>query len=135
MDISLSMTYPILDIVLLVLFGIGYMIIIRACEPHGKKALKFYKRWFFLSQGVALLIVLFMMTTERNQIPVIGYVVLLMASCLSGTFMVGGLSIVPEERAPRTKKLLKINYWVFGSVMFLTILWAIIWWKDIFSWH
>jgi len=130
------MTDAIFDIVFLTLMTIGYVLVIFLSElfyKHGNKFTKLCRKWFFLTQGSALLLVIYMMTTERNQIPVIGYLILLMASLTSGTFMLGGFSIDSKERTHQGRKLLKMSYWIFGSVVLLSILWVIIWWKELFG--
>lgn len=129
------MTHPILDIVLFVLFMFGYILTIMSIElfhKHGKRSYKFFKNWFFLSQGAALLIVLYMMTTERNQIPVIGYVFLLAINFLYGMLALSAVVIPPKERNHTGKKLLKLSKWILCSGLVLTVVWAMIWCKEIF---
>ena len=128
------MTHPILDIALFVLFTIGYMLAIMSFElfhKHEKRIFKLYRSWFFLSQGAALLIVLYMLTTERNQIPVIGYLFLLAVNFLSGTIVLAGIVVTPEERSHRGKKLFKLSKWILCIGLVLTIVWAMIWWNKV----
>lgn len=130
------MEYYILDIALFVLFMIGFILVMMSVEilgKHDKRVLKLYKSWFFISQGIALLIVLFMMSTERNQIPIIGYSFLLAVNFYAGMTTIAGVIVPPKERSPSGKKLLKLSKWTFCIGMVLTIGWAMFWWKEIFG--
>lgn len=125
----------ILEIILSILFLFGYLLVILVpfvMHKSHKKIMR-CKKWFLISQGAALLIALFMMTTERNLIPIIGYLVLGGAGVLSGTAVLGGLVVSPEERSRKGKKLLKMGYWMFSIVVVLAILWVSIWWKEIYG--
>ena len=129
MDIPEVMEYY-LDIALCVLFVIGYVLVVTSIElflKDEKRVLKRFKHWFFISQGASLLIVLFMMATERNQIPIIGYFFLLAVSYYSGTAVLVGWVVSPEERTRTGKKLLKMSKWVLFICLVLAIGWAIIW--------
>ncbi len=74
-----------------------------------------------------------MMTTERNQIPIIGYFFLIAVSFYAGTTMMTGVIALPEERSHRGKKLIRLSKQIFCIGIVLTIGWAMIWWKEIFG--
>jgi len=129
------MADTILFSIFFLLFFIGYIIVVMTPEllhKHEKKTFKLYKRWFLISQGAALSILLYMMTTERNLIPLIGFIVLLTICCFSGITAMAGWIIPPNERSARGKKLLKLSYWIVSSGLVLIIVWAIFWWKNLF---
>ncbi len=135
MDISWIMVdHPILDIALLVLFLIGYVLVTMSLGifvKHEKRVLKRYKALFLISQGAALLLVLFMMTTERNHIALLGYLFLLAVSAYSGITILIGLIVPPRERSHTGKKLLKLSKWTLCIGSVLTIAWAMIWWNKV----
>jgi hypothetical protein len=114
---------------------IGYILVIMIpfyIHNHTKISFKLYKKWFFLSQGTALIIALYLMTTERNLVPIIGYIVLIITSVFSMMAMGIEFVIPPNERSQRGKKLLRVVHWVFYCAVFLTLVWTLVWWKEIF---
>lgn len=134
------MTDVILYVSFIILVLIGYMQIImipfyveKYIQKHIKMSFKRYKKWFFFSQGAALVIALYFMTTERNLVPIIGYMVFIIASVFSMTAMGIEFVIPPHERSQRGKKLLRVVHWVFYCTLFLTLVWTLIWWKEIFG--
>lgn len=129
------MTDAILYISFIILVFTGYTLVIMmplCIHRHSKISFKLYKRWFFFSQSAALFIAFYFMTTERNLIPIIGYIVLIIACLFSGTAVLTKYVISPNERSQRGKKLLRVIHWVFYCAVFLTLVWTLIWWKEIF---
>lgn len=129
------MTDAILYISFIILVFIGYTLVIMmplCIHRRSKTSLKLCKRWFFLSQSAAFFIALYFMTTERNLVPIIGYIVLIIACLFSGTAVLAKLVIPPNERSPKGKKLLRLIQWAFYCAVFLTLVWTLIWWKEIY---
>lgn len=129
------MTDAILYISFIILVFIGYTMVIMmplCIHRRGKTSLKLCKRWFFFSQIAAFFIALYFMTTERNLVPIIGYIVLIIACLFSGTAVLAELVIPPNERSQRGKKLLRVIHWIFYCAVFLTLVWTLVWWKEIY---
>jgi len=130
------MVDTILASILLVFFFFAYVLTIffpfHISKGH-KLSIKRYKKWFLLSMGVAIFIVLYLMDTEKNLIPMIGYLFLIGVTSVFGNLALSGLVVPSEERSHKGKRLLKVSYGILASAMILTIIWVIVWWKEIYS--
>jgi len=126
----------LIPIVMLILFLVGTGTVLcffassirRAPGSHN-----ILKATFIISQGLALVILFYLMDVERNLIPILGFCGLLAVLSYCGWVMIGLLTISPNERTQKDKKSLKVGSRIFYVSTVLFISWLIIWWSEIYS--
>lgn len=127
------MVDAILYSILFVLFFFAYVLAIRLPIHKRNKSIKRYRKWFLLALATAFFIVVYLMDTEQDLIPRIGYIFLIGLGAISGSVVLSALAVSPEERSADGKKLLKLSFWVLIIVIVLAVIWISIWWKKIYS--
>jgi lysylphosphatidylglycerol synthetase-like protein (DUF2156 family) len=81
------------------------------------------KWWFYIAQGLALVLALYIMDIDQNLIPIMGFLILLLMNMYTFMMIMPGLALLPHERSPRAKKLMKIGFWLIcSSVIVFAIL-------------
>lgn len=126
----------ILDMILMVLFAIGSvsllgMLMLIFTRDH---RLSILLKWcFFVSVGLELIIIFFLMDTERQLIPILGFSFLIMTcTWFSWTSMIGLRTYVHKESS-KEARLFNIGIWGFLVSISMLIVWLSIWWKELYG--
>lgn len=126
----------ILDMILMVLFAIGSvsllgMLMLIFTRDH---RLSIILKWcFFISVGLELIIIFFLMDTERQLIPVLGFSFLIMTTTwFSWTSMIG-LRTYADKKSSKEGRLFNIGIWGFLVSASMLIVWLSIWWKELYG--
>ncbi len=124
--------------ILLVLCLIGYMsmLVLGALwyfEPGSQLSRTIFKWWFLPSQILAIVIAFYVMDVERNLIPMFGFTLLILANIYSAIIVITGVTLIPSERTPSNKKILRLSSRIFCISLVCFTSWIIIWWKQLYS--
>lgn len=130
------MKATILDIILMILFAIGSvsllgMLTFLFTRDH---RLSVVLKWcFFLSLGLELLIIFFLMDTERQLIPILGFIFLIMTTTWSSWTSMIGFRPNAAKKLSKEGRLFKFGCWSFSVSVLLLIVWVSIWWKELYG--
>lgn len=124
-----------LFILLLMVSLIGYPSLFwMSAELTGRRPdkawLKMNKLWFYIPQIIAFIIALFLMVFNEKLRPIVGFMLLALATNYLFVVLVSGFATEPEERSPRVRKLIRKISWLFSLSFVLFLAWAIICWYN-----
>src|SRR5579864_4090122 len=124
--------------IFLALCLIGYMSIVLLgalwyFKPGSELSRKLFKWWFLPSQILAILIAFYVMDMERNLITMFGFTLLVLANIYSATIVITGVTLLPSERTPSNKKILRLSSRIFCISLVCFIGWIIVWWKQLYA--
>lgn len=126
--------HDILFVLLLVISLIGYPSLfwmsaeLTDRRRPDKAWLKMNKLWFYIPQVIALFIALYLMIMDTKLRPIVGFMILALATNYLFVVLISGFATEPEERSPKVRKLMRKISWLFSVSFVLFLVWAIICW-------